>query len=137
MGAGTGGPAKPRTAADAVRSMQIRRDPMILAQNAERKKSKEERAAALVDFLEEIALDHAKAVAAAEGPAGILALRLAAADKALDRIVGKAMQPTVNLNMNATELTREQRRAEIERLLAKRAASEQPMIEAKAEPDGE
>lgn len=77
--------------------------------------SKAEAEAQLMARLGEIALNSENEFAA-----------VSAIDKALDRIVGKALQP--NLNLNAADvMTPEQRRAEIDRLLAKRA--EPPAIE--------
>ena len=119
-GAGTGGPPTarsgrhPRTAADAKKSAAISRevaaDPELRAVSAQRKvlaAIKAEAEAQLMARLGDIALNSVNEFAA-----------VSAIDKALDRIVGKAVQPNVNFDGNA--LTPEQRRAEIDRLLAKR-----------------
>ena len=50
-------PPQPRTAADAQRSSEISRDPVKMAEIERRKRSREERAAVLTEFFEDIALD--------------------------------------------------------------------------------
>ena len=85
-------PPQPRTAADAQRSSEISRDPVKMAEIERRKRSKEERAAALTEFFEDIALDVDKAKAALFDAPGLLALRLSAGKEALDRLEGKPPQ---------------------------------------------
>lgn len=91
-GAGTGGPKRPRTAADSQRSVEVRTDPQVLLAIERRKMSKEERAADVLDFLEGIALDPAKAAAAMKGPVGILGYRIIAGKESMDRLDGRPAQ---------------------------------------------
>jgi hypothetical protein len=136
---GWGGPARgnaatppaPRTAADAKASSAIARDPVKMAEIEAKKRSKEERAEALLEFRERIALDEEFARQCMDTP-GLLQLRLSAAVSAENRLLGT---PTASISGKdggpiEVNLTRERLADRIARLAAGTVA-----IEGASEPD--
>jgi hypothetical protein len=84
-----------------------------MAESARRKLEKAERIAQLTEYLEQVALNLPDDNG--ERPEAEIALRISAADKAMDRLDGKPQQTNKNLNVTVLDgLTADQQRAVIQ-----------------------